>query len=49
MNVITFSFKTKGPGIYHWQCFVPCAAGTVYGNGGPMQTLGYMGGELIVS
>jgi uncharacterized protein YaiE (UPF0345 family) len=49
MNVITFSFKTKGPGIYRWQCFVPCAAGTVFGTGGPMQTLGYMGGELIVS
>ncbi|HEV2012555.1 MAG TPA: hypothetical protein VGR77_01515 [Candidatus Dormibacteraeota bacterium] len=48
-NVITFSFKTKGPGIYHWQCFVPCAAKTVFGNGGPMQTLGYMAGELIVS
>ena|SRR2546426_3550666 len=49
MNVITFSFKTKGPGIYRWQCFVPCAAGTIFGNGGPMQTLGYMAGELIVS
>jgi hypothetical protein len=48
-NVITFSFKTKGPGIYRWQCFVPCAAKTVFGNGGPMQTLGYMAGELIVS
>jgi uncharacterized protein YaiE (UPF0345 family) len=48
-NVITFSFKTKGPGIYHWQCFVPCAAKTVFNNGGPMQTLGYMAGELIVS
>ena len=48
-NIITFSFKTKGPGIYHWQCFVPCGAKTVFGNGGPMQTLGYMAGELIVS
>jgi hypothetical protein len=48
-NVVTFSFKTKGPGIYHWQCFVPCAAKTIFGNGGPMQTLGYMAGELIVS
>ena len=48
-NIITFSFKTKGPGIYRWQCFVPCAAGTLFGNGGPMSTFGYMGGELIVS
>ncbi|TMD15922.1 MAG: hypothetical protein E6J00_01775 [Chloroflexi bacterium] len=47
-NVITFTFHTKGKGIYHWQCFVPCAAGTVFGNGGPMQTLGYMAGQLIV-
>jgi uncharacterized protein YaiE (UPF0345 family) len=48
INVITFSFHTRGPGIYHWQCFVPCGAKTVFGNGGPMQTLGYMAGELIV-
>jgi len=48
MNVITFSFKTGKPGIYHWQCFVPCGAGTIFGNGGPMQTLGYMAGFLIV-
>jgi len=47
-NVITFSFKTHGRGIYHWQCFVPCGAKTVFGNGGPMQTLGYMTGELVV-
>lgn len=33
---------------YHWQCFVPCGWG-LYGNGGPMQTFGYMGGDLIVS
>ena len=49
VNVITFSFRTRGPGVYHWQCFVPCAAGTVFGNGGAMQTLGYMAGELIVT
>ncbi len=47
-NVITFSFQTGKPGIYHWQCFVPCGAGTIYGNGGPMQTLGYMAGFLVV-
>ncbi|HEY4887448.1 MAG TPA: hypothetical protein VIJ58_02565 [Candidatus Dormibacteraeota bacterium] len=48
INVITFSFRTGAAGIFHWQCFVPCGAGTIYGNGGPMQTLGYMGGLLIV-
>jgi len=48
INVITFSFRTGAAGIFHWQCFVPCGAGTIYGNGGPMQTLGYMGGFLVV-
>jgi uncharacterized protein YaiE (UPF0345 family) len=48
MNVITFSFQTGKPGVYHWQCFVPCGSGTIYGNGGPMQTLGYMAGFLVV-
>jgi hypothetical protein len=47
-NEITFSFRTGKAGVYRWQCFVPCGAGTIYGNGGPMQTLGYMGGFLVV-
>jgi hypothetical protein len=47
-NVITFSFRTGAPGVYRWQCFVPCGSGTIYGNGGPMQTIGYMGGFLVV-
>ena len=47
-NVITFSFTTPGVGQYHWQCFVPCGLGFLYGNGGPMQTIGYMGGFLKV-
>ena len=47
--VVTFDFAVPTtPGLYRWQCFVPCAAGTLYGNGGPMQTLGYMAGELQV-
>jgi len=48
-NVIKFSFVTPGPGNYRWQCFVPCGLGYLYGNGGPMSTLGYMGGFLEVS
>ncbi|HUY73088.1 MAG TPA: hypothetical protein VMW11_01095 [Candidatus Dormibacteraeota bacterium] len=48
MNVITFSFRTGKPGVYHWQCFVPCGSGTIDGNGGPMQTLGYMVGLITV-
>ncbi len=47
-NTITFSFRTGKPGRYRWQCFVPCGAGSVEGNGGPMQTLGYMDGFLDV-
>ena len=47
-NVETFSFKTPGPGSYNWQCFVPCALGYLFGNGGAMSTQNYMGGELEV-
>ena len=47
-NVIVFSFKVPASGIFHWQCFVPCGAGTLYGLGGPMQTLGYMDGQIEV-
>jgi hypothetical protein len=48
-RTITFTFRTGKPGHYRWQCFVPCAAGFLYGFGGPMQTLGYMDGFLDVS
>jgi hypothetical protein len=47
-NTVTFSFRTGAPGDYRWQCFVPCAAGNLLGNGGPMQTLGWMGGFIHV-
>ncbi|MHB1526885.1 MAG: hypothetical protein ACYDEA_01215 [Candidatus Dormibacteria bacterium] len=45
---ITFSFRTGGPKTLHWQCFVPCGVGYLFGNGGPMQTIGYMDGYLKV-
>jgi hypothetical protein len=48
-NTITFRFMTPGPGSYRWQCFVPCAASFIFGNGGPMQTIGWMTGLLEVS
>lgn len=48
-NTVTFSFRTGAPGLFHWQCFVPCGTAFLYGNGGPMQTLGYMGGFLRVN
>jgi hypothetical protein len=47
-RTITFTFRTGKAGHYRWQCFVPCAAGYVYGFGGPMQTIGYMDGFLNV-
>ena len=47
-NTITFSFKTGKAGSFHWQCFVPCGLGWLYGNGGPMSTQGFMGGYLDV-
>ncbi len=48
-RTITFTIRTGGRGRYRWQCFVPCAAGWIDGNGGPMQTLGYMDGFLEVT
>jgi len=48
-NVVKFSFISPGPGTYSWQCFVPCGLGFLYGNGGPMFTVGYMGGFMKVA
>ena len=45
-NIVKFSFMTPGPGQYPWQCFVPCGLGYLYGNGGPMQTVGLHGRVL---
>jgi heme/copper-type cytochrome/quinol oxidase subunit 2 len=47
-RTIKFTFHTTKPGHYRWQCFVPCAAGWIFGFGGPMQTIGYMDGFLNV-
>jgi hypothetical protein len=48
-NTIKFSFHTpKGAGSYRWQCFVPCGLSYLHGNGGPMSSVGYMGGFLKV-
>jgi hypothetical protein len=47
-RTISFTIRVGKKGRYHWQCFVPCAAGSLTGNGGPMQTLGYMDGFLNV-
>lgn len=48
-NTVTFSFHTPpGAGNYRWQCFIPCGLAYLYGNGGPMAEVGYMGGFLEV-
>jgi hypothetical protein len=45
-----FSFMSPGhTGIWRWQCLVPCGGGFLDGNGGPMQTVGYMTGEMQVT
>jgi hypothetical protein len=46
---ISFTFRSPGPGLYRWQCFVPCALGFIQGFGGPMQTVGYMDGYIKVA
>ena len=46
----TFSFRTPDQaGVWRWQCFIPCGGGFIDGNGGPMQTLGFMVGEMEVT
>jgi hypothetical protein len=47
--VETFSFKAPDHGgIFRWQCLVPCGGGYIDGNGGPMQTIGFMTGNMEV-
>jgi hypothetical protein len=45
----TFSFMSPSQtGPYRWQCLIPCGGGYIDGNGGPMQTLGWMAGFMYV-
>jgi hypothetical protein len=48
-NVVRFSFMTKGPGKYVWNCEFPCGDGTYAKFGGPMAARGYMSGTLTVA
>jgi len=44
-----FSFMAPDHGgVWRWQCLIPCGGGYLDGNSGPMQTLGYMMGEMQV-
>src|SRR5215472_6328359 len=48
-TTVTFSFQTPTTaGAYFWQCMIPCGLGYLDGFGGPMQTIGYMTGEMEV-
>jgi hypothetical protein len=48
-STVTFSFMTpRQGGVFRWQCFVPCGLSFLFGNGGPMQTIGYMTGNMTV-
>jgi len=48
-SVVTFSFMTpRAAGNYFWQCRVPCGGGYIDGFGGPMQTFGFMTGNMQV-
>jgi hypothetical protein len=48
-QTMTFSFNTpKTPGAYFWQCRIPCGGGFIDGFGGPMQTFGFMTGNMEV-
>jgi hypothetical protein len=49
-STTTFSFMSPPQaGVFRWQCFVPCGLSFLYGNGGPMQTIGYMAGNMTVA
>jgi len=48
-STTTFSFMTPAsPGVFRWQCFIPCGLSFLDGNGGPMQAIGYMTGTMTV-
>lgn len=48
-DTMTFSFMSpKTTGTYFWQCRVPCGGGFIDGFGGPMQTIGFMTGNMEV-
>lgn len=49
-SIQRFSFRTPSrAGTFRWQCFVPCGGGFFDGNGGPMQTIGFMMGNMEVA
>jgi len=48
-ETMRFSFTSPTTtGNYFWQCRVPCGGGFIDGFGGPMQTIGFMTGNMEV-
>jgi hypothetical protein len=48
-QTMTFSFMSPSKaGTYFWQCRIPCGGGFIDGFGGPMQTIGFMTGNMEV-
>ncbi|MEI7549551.1 MAG: hypothetical protein WCJ91_03655 [Actinomycetes bacterium] len=47
-NVMEFSFYTKGPGEYVWNCEYPCGDGTYAKFGAAMSKYGFMSGKVTV-
>jgi len=48
-KTVTFSFVSpRTAGDYFWQCRIPCGGGFIDGFGGPMQTIGFMTGNMDV-
>ena len=48
-QTMSFSFMSpRNAGTYFWQCRVPCGGGFIDGFGGPMQTFGFMTGNMEV-
>jgi hypothetical protein len=53
-SMVKFSFMTPAvrngsTATFRWQCFIPCGGGFVFGNGGPMATIGFMTGNMEVA
>ena len=48
-ETMTFAFNSpRLAGEYFWQCRIPCGGGFLDGFGGPMQTIGFMTGNMEV-
>lgn len=48
-SFMTPALKSGSTAVFRWQCFIPCGGGFVFGNGGPMSTIGFMTGNMEVA